>query len=139
MSQEPVRGIHHVAMKVADFDKSVAFYQALGLTVELAWGKREADGDRRAAMLACGGGGCLELFAGGPEGGRPEGQWMHVALATDDTDAAWARALAAGAKPQSEKPFEADIPREGQPPARVRIAFFYGPDGEVVEWFQRLV
>ena len=139
MSQAPVScGIHHVAMKVADFDRTLAFYGALGMTVEMAWGAKGAEGDKRAAMLGCGRGAHLEIFAGGPAETRPEGAWMHVALETNDTDAAWKRALAAGAKPQSEKPFEADIRQEGKPDTKVRIAFFYGPDGEVVEFFQRM-
>ena len=132
------QGIHHVAMKVADFDRTLAFYQALGMTVDLAWGAKGPDGDGRAAMLACGRGANIEVFAGGPVGGRPEGQWMHVALETDDCDAAWDRAMAAGAKPQSDKPFNAEIKRDGQPSVHVRIAFFYGPDGEIVEFFQKL-
>ena len=139
MSANPVfEGIHHVAMKVADYDRTLAFYGALGMTVELAWGEKDADGDKRAAMLGCGRGCHLEVFAGGPVGGRPEGQWMHVALATDDCDQAWKRALDAGAKPQSEKPFEVDVKQSGVVVGRVRIAFFHGPDGETVEFFQRL-
>ena len=133
-----VNGLHHVAMRVADFDRSLAFYTALGMTTELAWGAKNADGDSRAVMLGCGRGAHLELFAGGAADAKPEGSWIHVALETADCDAAWARALAAGAKPQSEKPIEADIKGVGTPSARVRIAFCYGPDGEVVEFFQVL-
>jgi len=131
-------GIHHVAMKVADFDRTVYFYAALGMTVEMAWGEKGPAGDTRAAMLGCGRGNHLEIFAGGPAGGRPEGQWMHVALETADCDAAWRQALAAGARPQSEKPFEAEIKQKDAPAVKVRIAFFHGPDGEVVEFFQKL-
>jgi len=139
MSKQPViTGLHHIAIRAADFDRSLAFYTALGMTTELAWGEKTADKDTRAAMLGCGRGSHLELFAAPGSGAKPEGSWIHVALETADCDAAWERALKAGAKPQSEKPFEADINGVGTPSARVRIVFFHGPDGEVVEFFQRL-
>ena len=135
MGKTIIEGIHHVAITVADFDRSVEFYQALGMEVALAWGAKGADGDKRACMLSCGGGAHLELFAGRQGAERGEGAWQHIALTTPDCDAAWERAMAAGAKVKNA-PFEVDI--KGTPPARVRIAFCHGPDGEVVEFFQRM-
>jgi len=131
-------GMHHVAMRVADFDASMAFYgeEGLGLPVCLAWGAKTPEKDDRAAMLACGSGSHIELFANGPKEPKPEGAWIHVALTTPDCDAAWSRALKAGAKPQTP-PFEADI-NDAAGRVRVKIAFCLGLDGEVIEFFQAL-
>jgi len=121
-------GIHHVAMKVADLDRSLQFYcGTLGLEPVLSWG----EGDGRAAMVSTGAG-CLELFAGGEQ--KPAGQWMHVALAAPDCDAALRAARDAGAEVTME-PTDVTIPaNEGDYP--IRIAFCKGPDGEIVEFFQ---
>lgn len=125
------QGIHHVAMSVRDFDASLAFYQqGVGLTPCLTWG----EGNARAVMLDTGNGSCLELFAGGPATPRPEGVYLHLALRVADPDAAYARALAAGATAM-KPPFDFLIDSQPQP-TPVRIAFCTGPDGEVLEFFR---
>ncbi len=121
-------GFHHVAMRVADFDAVVAFYRdGLGLPVAHAWG----EGDKRAAMLSVGGGGYVEVFAGGA-GAAGETPLLHLALRTDDVDGAVAKARAAGAEVTVE-PKDVDIPAE--PVFPVRIAFCKGPAGETIEFF----
>jgi catechol 2,3-dioxygenase-like lactoylglutathione lyase family enzyme len=122
-------GFHHVAMRATDFDRSFKFYtQALGFRERLRWG----EGDGRAVMLDTGDGGLLEIFAGG-KGPMPEGVILHFALRTASCDAALERARAAGATVTME-PQDVTIP--SIPPAKVRIAFCTGPDGEVIEFFQ---
>jgi glyoxylase I family protein len=122
-------GFHHVAMRVADFDASWAFYvDALGFEPGRTWG----EGDSRAAMLDTGDGNYLEIFAGGA-GDQPEGTVIHFALRTDDTDQAIEAARAAGAEVTVE-PKDVSIPSD--PPVEARIAFCKGPDGEVIEFFQ---
>lgn len=125
-------GFHHIALKCKDFDKSVKFYEALGCTVRVTWG----EGKNRAAMIDLGDGGCIELFAGGTgektESDDQSGEWIHLALACDDPDAAFAAAIAAGAVERTA-PFDTVITSE--PPIPVRIAFVYGPDREVIEFF----
>ena len=127
-------GFHHVAIRAHDFDASVRFYTAaLGFRERIAWG----EGDKRAVMLDTGDGNYLEVFAGGKAGAKPEGAILHLAIRTADCDAALARARAAGAQVTME-PAAIDIPsRPG--PTPVRIAFFKGPDGEVIELFQNEV
>lgn len=126
-----VTGFHHVAIKVKDFDASLKFYtQLLGFPVTLSWGQ----GDQRAAMIDTGNGNCVELFAGGSGESKPEGHWLHLALRCTDTKSAIEKVRAAGYKVTMET---ADILIDSKPAkCPVRIAFFQGPDGEVIEFFQ---
>ena len=123
-------GFHHIAMRVQDFDASVAFYtEGLGFKEKIAWG----EGDKRAIMLDTGDGNYLELFAGGDEP-KPEGAVLHFALRTSDTDTAIERARDAGAEVTVEPK---DVTIESRPaPTPVRLAFCKGPDGEIIEFFQ---
>ena len=128
-----IKGIHHVAIKVKDFDRTFALYtQVFGMAPCMAWG----EGDGRAAMLDCGEGACVELFAGRKENTLCEGMWMHLALKVTDVDGAYAAALKAGCTSQME-PKSIDI--ESRPCLTpVRIAFVKGFDGEVIEFFATL-
>ena len=123
-------GFHHVAIKVADFDKSVRFYtDGLGFVERARWG----EGDGRAVLLDTGDGNYFEIFAGGsPASGEGDGPILHVALRSDDVDGAIARARAAGAEVTME-PTDVDIPARTVLP--VRIAFCRAPGGETVEFF----
>ncbi len=124
-------GFHHVAVRVGDLERAVAFYaDALGMTVSKAWG----EGDGRAVMLDAGNGNYLELFAGGTDGPKEGGAILHVALRATDVDAALRRARTAGAEVTME-PRDVDIPTQPRP-YPVRIAFCRAPDGTVLEFFQ---
>ncbi|MBV9851223.1 MAG: VOC family protein [Armatimonadetes bacterium] len=126
-------GFHHVALRARDFEATLRFYQeGLGFTRAYGWG----EGARRAAMLDSGDGNYLEVFAGGqrkPGEDPPEGALLHFALRTSDVDAAYARALAAGARPHIPP---ADMELAGDYPVPIRIAFVRGLDGEIIEFFQ---
>jgi glyoxylase I family protein len=127
-------GFHHVAIRSRDFDKSVGFYtQALGFGPKLAWG----DAPGRAIMLDTGDGNYLEIFERPDQPPAEEGRdaILHFALRTDDVDAALARAREAGCAVTME-PTDVKIDTTlGADPTPVRIAFFKGPDGEVIELF----
>ena len=87
-------GFHHVAIRATDFEATVRFYeQGLGLRRHFGWG----EGDTRAALMDTGDGNYIEIFAGRREGEIPEGGILHYALRTADLDAAYARAIDAGA------------------------------------------
>jgi len=120
-------GFHHVAIRVYDFDATVRFYtEVLGFTDKVRWG----EGDNRAIMLDTGDGNYLEVFAGGAKGEKPEGAFLHLALRSDDVDGATELARAAGMEITVEPK---DAVLGGTP---VRISFFKGPDGEIIELFQ---
>ena len=121
-------GIHHVAMKVPDFDESVRFYtDVLGFTEAHRWG----EGDKRAVLLDTGDGSHVEIFAGG-ERRDAAASIIHFALRSTDVDAAIERARAAGAEVTVE-PTDVEIPCD--PVLPVRIAFYKGPAGETIEFF----
>jgi len=120
-------GFHHVAIRVHDFDASVKFYtEVLGFTERVRWG----EGNGRGILLDTGDGNYLEIFAGGAPGPKPEGAFLHLALRTDNVDKAIEVARAAGMEVTVE-PKDVSL---GTVPAR--IAFFRGPDGEIIELFQ---
>jgi len=120
-------GFHHVALRAADFDASCRFYrEVLGFRDVLAWGH----GDGRAIMLDTGDGSCVEIFAGGDGAPKAEASILHFALRCGDVDATIDRVRAAGAEITVE-PKDVTIPSD--PPLPVRLAFFKGPDGEVIE------
>jgi glyoxylase I family protein len=131
----PGCGFHHVAIRTADWERSLRFWQeAMGFHTAVQWG----EAPRRAVMLDTGDGNYLEIFERDPtpEPVPSEAAILHFCFRTDDCDAALERARAAGAQvtmePKSLTPF-------GNPPIPIRIAFFKGPDGEICELFQNEV
>lgn len=123
-------GFHHVAIKVRDFEATLKFYvDGLGFTNALTWG----EGDSRGALLDSGDGNYLEVFAGGSQQIKPDSAIIHFAFRTDDVDKAIEVARAAGAEITVEPK---DHIIDSNPPTHIRIAFFKGLDGEVVEFFQ---
>jgi len=129
-----VHGFHHVAIKARDWPAVCRFYtEVLGFREKLAWTVGEG---RRAATLDTGDGNYLEIFEDPDYAPAANGANLHLALRTADTDATLARVHAAGMKVTME-PRDATIqPTNGFGPVPIRIAFFEGPAGEVVELFQ---
>ncbi|HZJ83872.1 MAG TPA: VOC family protein, partial [Clostridia bacterium] len=113
-------GFHHLAIRVKDFDASVKFYtQGLGFEPKFSWG----EGDSRATLLDTGDGNYIEIFAGGTEGEKPEGSWLHIAFRTNDCAAALEAAKAAGAIVTIDLK---DVTLGDDPSMDARIAFFKG-------------
>ncbi len=121
-------GFHHLSMRVRDLEASLKFYvDGLGFVEKVSWGT----GAQRTVLLDTGDGNYFEISQGNPEG--EGGVFHHIALRTDDCNAATETARAAGAEVTVE-PKDVNLP--SNPPLQVRISFFKGPDGELVELFQ---
>lgn len=135
MANEIIKGMgfHHLSLYASDFDKSLAFYQKLGMSVYTAWG----EGDSRIALLDTGDGSLLELFAKPGMDVPAEGRFQHLALHVENVEAALNTALAAGATLQMPVTvMDLDShPRK----ITIQIAFVKGPDGEVLEFIKQLV
>ena len=127
-----VSGFHHIALKCCNIEKSLAMYTALGLKEVLRWG----EGEGLIVMLEMTNGGRIELFANGSDEFSPMGKWAHFAMATEDVDAAYETALAAGfvSKVAPKVVALASAPA----PTSINIAFVIGPDGEEVEFFKEV-
>lgn len=124
-------GTHHIAVQTQDYEASVAFYtEVMGMQKVVEW----SGGDRRIALLDIGDGSHLELFEPVP-GTRPSGDAtdnvvFHFALATTDIANALKRVRAAGIE------ITVELKTVDLGSLNVTIAFFKGPGGEVVEFFQ---
>ena len=125
-------GFHHIALKCCDIEKSLTMYKALGMQEVLRWG----EGENLIVMLDIGDGGRIELFANGSEAFSPMGKWAHFAMSTNDVDATYETALAAGFV---SKIAPKVVPLASAPaPTSINIAFVIGPDGEEVEFFREV-
>jgi catechol 2,3-dioxygenase-like lactoylglutathione lyase family enzyme len=136
-------GFHHIAIRARDFDATVRFYTE-GLGCSVHFGFSVPGRIDRAAFLDVGDGRYIEVFGAGstvqsegrrrrPDEEATEGALLHFCLRVADVEAAYARALAAGATSRVE-PRTAQL--GGEPPAEVRIAFVTGPNGEVIEFLR---
>jgi glyoxylase I family protein len=84
-------------------------------------------------MIDSGDGNYVEIFERA-EASREEGAILHFALRTDDSAALLETVRSAGMEVTMESK-DLDIP-SNIGPIPVRIAFFKGPSGEIVELFQ---
>lgn len=129
-----IQGFHHTAIHSANFDASVRFYtEVLGLKTRITWG----GDDRRAAMIDAGRGDYIEIFERSEPAPLGEATILHFALRTDDCVALTESVRAAGLEITME-PKEVTIDSSAGP-IPVKISFFKGPDGEVVELFENAV
>lgn len=128
----PGCGTHHVAIQSRDWDASLQLYRdVLGMKFVAEFGPEE----RRIMLLDAGDGSHIELFqptgeTPSPGGDAPNDPVTHVALATTDTRAAIEHVRAHGYEVTVEPK---DLNLGG---LDVTIAFFKGPSGEVIEFFQ---
>lgn len=136
MANHIIKGMSyaHMAIAAKDFDKSLAFYRALGMTVYTSWGT----GDSRVALLDMGDGSLVELFAKPDLQGEGEGTpFLHFAMAVQNVDEAYRTAVAAGATPVTPP---TEMPLDAHPRAlTLRVAFLKGPSGEELEFFKTVV
>ncbi|MEM9345910.1 MAG: VOC family protein [Planctomycetota bacterium] len=131
-------GLHHVAIRTTDLDASVKFYtDVLGMRTVVAFSPDE----RSFVQLDAGDGSIVELMQDDKpvEPAAERNVHWHYALRTTRIEEAMAEVEAAG--------MEITVPTKSvtltntatQPPSalHVKVAFFIGPSGEVVELFQK--
>ncbi len=127
-----MKGIHHIAVQARDWDASLKLYRdVLGMPIVAQFGTSE----RKIILLDLGGGGHIELFQ--PQSSTPapgtsavNDPVTHFALHSDDARADAEKVRAAGYRITVEPK---DVHLD---PLDVAIAFFEGPSGEVIEFFQ---
>jgi glyoxylase I family protein len=123
-------GIHHVALRVKDFEKSIAFYSTvLGCVEKVRWN----DAPKRIALLDTGNGSYVELFESGTKIPATEDAFWHIAFRVKDADGALERCRAAGCEVYVEPKTLSNLGGKG---FEVRLSFCKGPDGELIEFFQ---
>lgn len=129
-----ITGFHHTALHSGGFDASVSFYvDVLGLTERIAWG----EAPNRAVMLDAGGNCFIEIFEKPERAPADTAPILHFALRTDDCHGMLERVRAAGREVTMEPK---DVLIDSSiGPVPVRIAFFKGPDGEIVELFENAI
>ena len=119
-----------MSMRVRDLNASVKFYtEMLGFVEKASWGTAS----NRTVLLDTGDGNYFEISQGAPEQAQEFGIFRHIALRSDDCDTAIEAARAAGVEVTTEPK---DVNLTGNPPLQIRVAFFKGPDGEMIEFFQ---
>ncbi len=123
-------GFHHLFMSVRDLDKTIKFYtEGLGFVERFSWG----EAPKRTVLLDTGDGNYFEVSQGDFKQDYEDGVFKHIALRVDNCKAAIELARKAGAEVTMET---RDIDLSSEPSIPIRIAFFKGPDGELVELFQ---
>jgi glyoxylase I family protein len=123
-------GFHHVSMRVRDIEKSRKFYtEGLGFIERFSWGQDP----KKTILMDTGDGNYFEISQGEPNQSLGEGLFRHLALRVDDCRTALEHARKAGAEITVEA---RDVTLSNEPPLKIRIAFFRGPDGELIELFE---
>ena len=125
-------GAHHVNVQTREWEQSLRLYRdVLGMTVAAEFGTPE----RKVMLLDMGDGSHVELFQPTEQTPKPgdattHDPLTHLALATTDTRSAIERVRAAGFEVTTEP---RDVDLNG---LLATIAFFRGPSGESIEFFQ---
>ncbi|MEM9355004.1 MAG: VOC family protein [Pseudomonadota bacterium] len=144
--------LHHVSLFVSDLETSKRFYIS-GLGFSLRGEFRDIVGYRasvkfsfgvESVFLEAGNGRYVELHPVGQGAMSPPGFPLnHLALGVVDVDAAYARALSAGATPfdipvpgQHWDGAPLDVIMSGDRSEHMRMAFIQGPSGELIELYQ---
>tara|TARA_B100000029_G_scaffold501287_1_gene574399 strand:+ start:4643 stop:5065 length:423 start_codon:yes stop_codon:yes gene_type:complete len=128
----PGCGTHHVAIQSRNWDASIKLYQnVLGMKIIAEFGTKE----RKIILLNTGDGSHIELFqptADSPhvDDPIPNDPVTHIALKTSDTRAATEHVRKHGYEITVE-PKTMDLGG-----LDVTLAFFKGPSGEVIEFFE---
>jgi len=124
--------IHHVTIQTRDWEDSLRLYRdVMGMTPVAEFGSPE----RKIVLLDTGNGSHIELLQPTPDTPAPGNETpndpiAHIGLATTDARAAAEHVRAAGYEITVEPK---DVDLNG---LEVTVAFFKGPNGEVIEFFE---
>ena len=123
-------GFHHIGLWVRDAEKSLDFYtNGLGGKECFRFPMTDNSG-KTIYMVDMGNNAVIEIIPRGTGEEEAHARWAHIALRTEDARAAYDMAIKAGAETRIE-PKDVKL---GTMDAC--ICFVYGPDKEVVEFFQ---
>ena len=123
-------GFHHIGLLAKDAEKSLDFYtQGLG-GKEIFSFPMPDNNEKTIYMVDMGSNAVIEIIPRGTGEEEVNAHWAHIALRTDDARAAYDMAIKAGASPRIE-PKEVKLGTMD-----VCNCFVYGPDREIIEFFQ---
>ncbi|MCL2879055.1 MAG: VOC family protein [Treponema sp.] len=123
-----INGYHHLGLWVKDTQKSLDFYTRLGGKVIHSFPM--GDSGKKINLVDMGKNAVIEIIPRGEGKEEANAHWAHAAIRTDDARAAYDLAIKAGAVTQSE-PKDVMLGTMA-----ATIAFVYGPDRELIEFFQ---
>ena len=123
------QGFHHIGLLVEDIEKSLAFYTE-GLGGKVTFSFPMGGSDKLIYLVDLGGHAVVELIPKGNGEEETNAHWAHIALDTNNAREAYEAALKAGAQTRSE-PSDCMLGTMA-----VCNAFVYGPDREVIEFFE---
>jgi lactoylglutathione lyase len=125
-----INGFHHIGLWVRDSEKSLEFYvKGLGGKVAHSFPRADAP-DKIIYLVDLGGNAVVELIPRATGGEESNARWVHIALRTGDTRAAYDTAIKAGAESRTE-PQDINLGTMA-----IRNAFVLGPDREAIEFFE---
>ncbi|RAJ35634.1 VOC family protein [Pedobacter cryoconitis] len=141
-----ITGLHHIAIRAENFEQTVRFYtEVIGYSVGHTW-SLPAFKLKQAAMLKSPDGlSYLEIYdnqADIPAQGRQklaheafvQTALLHICLTVKDSKIAYDMAIAGGATPCHEPM----ILHLGNPAITVRNSLVYSPNGEVIEFMEKV-
>ncbi len=131
MENSVIKGckFHHVSINVTDYDRSVKFYESLGMHVYLEFDLQDG---QQHGFIDVGDGPYLEIHSTN-EPKLIESRMQHFCFHVDDVDAAYAAAIANGGREKGFPPRDCPLPSTPKPIPNARVAHFFGPDGESIE------
>ena len=124
-----INGYHHIGLSVKDMDKSFKFYTD-GLGGKVTHSFPMGDSGKEIFLIDLGGNAVVELLPNGYDQPEANARWAHIALTTTDIQASYDQAIAAGAVCRSA-PNSLSLGS-----MNVSNAFVFGPDQEIIEFFQ---
>lgn len=139
LAEKQVKGFHHNALRTADIERSVRFYEDMGFNLADIYTDEET-GERHALLRLENGNGLLltESRTGtlptDVERMRAAGSMFQYCFwigSRDDVDRIYEHSLSVGAR-ERIKPFDHEA--YGMCRWEDRPAFVYGPDGEILEF-----